>query len=113
MDFAIDRGAGGVDVRDVEKMGIRAAAEADPQRFSHGRMRAVATREICNLTSQLRPIRALKHGAHAAPVLIEANKLRRTLYGHSQPPEPSDEQALGGVLGEGEHEGEGTQPISN
>jgi hypothetical protein len=76
-------------------------------------MRAVATREICNLTSQLRPIRALKHGAHAAPVLVEANKLRRTLYGHSEPREPIDEQAFVCVLGEDEHEGEGTEAISN
>ena len=55
MQFAIDRRAAGLDIRDVEKLPVRAAGKPGSDRLAHGGAGAIAAGEVAGMKTSSWP----------------------------------------------------------
>src|SRR2546421_1004826 len=104
MQLAIERSAGGLDVRDIEEMAVGAARKAGADCFPDSRTRAIAARDVACLTIALLAVRAAQPRQHAVLAIGEADQLGPPLDRDAEGLQPLDQQPLVLALGKDRQE---------
>ena len=113
VQFAVDRGAGRLDVGDIEELAIGPAGKAGAEGLAHQRARAVAAGDVGCLAVLFLPVGSAEAGGDATALVGKAHQLRSSLDRDAELLQPLDQQPLVLVLREDFEKGIGGQILAD